>query len=297
MNPNSITVIIPTYLREEPLRLCLGDLFAQELPATEIIVVDQSPVHEEATTLMLTDKEHHVVWIRHPTPNLPGARNIGLGYCTTDVVLFLDDDARVAPNFVRNHLNNYENPTVMAVAGPVLESLESWVDALPRHAVHPFESRFTSCWQYRYRRRVLHAPGGNMSFRRSILSTTGMFDDHYEGPAFREETDFFLRVTAAGHTIIYDPESLILHKNGPKPGGCWNDAWKTQLKVRAYNEAYFAVKNFPAYRWGFFIWKALRASTLSEVAFRSPMHIPFRFCCTVAGWKRALQVTSRAPIQ
>lgn len=270
MKSPTITVIVPTYRREEPLRQCLGDVLAQDTRPNAIVVVDQTPSHEPVTQAFMDAHAHEFVWIRHPTPNLPGARNIGLSHCHTDIVLFLDDDARVGPQFVGNHLKNYSDPSTMAVAGPVLESLESWMDTLPSFANEPFEQHFTSCWQYNKRRTVLHAPGGNMSFRMALIPTVGEFDSHYQGPAFREETDFFLRVSAAGHTIMYDPNCWILHKGGPKAGGCWDEQWRRQLELRSFNEAYFAVKNFHPRFWPYFFWKGLRYASISRNAMKNP---------------------------
>ena len=42
----TVSVIIPTYRREAPLRRCLADILAQGHASFEVLVVDQSPEHE-----------------------------------------------------------------------------------------------------------------------------------------------------------------------------------------------------------------------------------------------------------
>lgn len=286
----SIGVIVPTYNRNTPLCECLGDLFQQETAPDEIIVVDQSSSHDEPTARFLATHAGRFLHVRHPVPNLPGARNVGLTHCRSEIVVFVDDDARFAPGFVGHHRANYQDPAIMAVAGPVLENPDSWLDTLPLWAADPFTRRFTGCWQYRHRHDVFHAPGGNMSFRRHLLEQVGRFDDGYAGPAFREETDFFLRFTSAGHRVVYDPECWILHHSGPKVGGCWDSAGRLRKKQRAGNEARFAVKNFAAHHLPRLFWRAARAG------WSHPLDIPMGLLITLGAWGHALRTVPRHPI-
>jgi glycosyltransferase involved in cell wall biosynthesis len=45
MNFPSISVIIPTYRREEPLKDTLDDLLKQDYPNFEVLVIDQTATH------------------------------------------------------------------------------------------------------------------------------------------------------------------------------------------------------------------------------------------------------------
>jgi cellulose synthase/poly-beta-1,6-N-acetylglucosamine synthase-like glycosyltransferase len=51
----SISVIIPTYNREEALRDTLVDVLKQDYPDYEVIVVDQTANHEPETQACLED--------------------------------------------------------------------------------------------------------------------------------------------------------------------------------------------------------------------------------------------------
>src|SRR4030095_12461566 len=63
--------------------------------------------------------------------------------------------------------------------------------------------------------------GANMSFRREVVLALGGFDERYIANAFRWETDFSLRLLAAGYRIRYDPTAHVIHHYGT-PGGCEN---------------------------------------------------------------------------
>jgi glycosyltransferase involved in cell wall biosynthesis len=55
-----ISVIIPTYGREEPLRDTLEDVLKQDYPAFEVLVVDQSPTHQPETQAYLEQLANRV---------------------------------------------------------------------------------------------------------------------------------------------------------------------------------------------------------------------------------------------
>ncbi|NJR74718.1 MAG: glycosyltransferase family 2 protein, partial [Scytonema sp. CRU_2_7] len=66
MNLPSISVIIPTYGREEPLRDSIEDALKQDYPNYEIIVVDQTPQHKpeiESYLKELADSDK-IKWFR-----------------------------------------------------------------------------------------------------------------------------------------------------------------------------------------------------------------------------------------
>ena len=77
MNCPLISVIIPTYGREEPLRETLLDVLKQDYRRFEVLVVDQTREHQPETQKFLDDLANagkirlfQVSWA-----SLPGARN------------------------------------------------------------------------------------------------------------------------------------------------------------------------------------------------------------------------------
>ncbi len=120
----SLTIVIPTYGRDEVLCDTIAQLLVQSPPADEILVVDQTPQHAPATTQLLTrwHRAGAIRWIRHEPPGTVGAMNRGLIEATGDVVLFLDDDIRPAPGLVGAHVRAHEGYSeAWAVVGRVLQ--------------------------------------------------------------------------------------------------------------------------------------------------------------------------------
>jgi glycosyltransferase involved in cell wall biosynthesis len=264
-----VSVIVPTYGREEPLCTVIKELLEQDYGNYEIIVVDQTAGHTEATEAFLADLPERVRVIRRAEPNLPAARNEGMRAAEGDVILFVDDDARVSPAFVGRHASHYASEGTDAVAGAILDVEKRYAAMWPREADDPCLQYFKACWQYNRPREVTHAPGGNMSFRSEWMEKTGGFDEAYIGPGFREESDFFIRVVRAGGRVLYDPRCWLIHPQGFREGGCWQAFDGLPGWERYYNHAYFVLKNFKKRAWTRLFARAFRAQVLNR---RSVLH-------------------------
>ena len=282
-----VSVIVPTYRRERPLRDILGDLAAQQYEPFEVVVVDQTERPAEETRAFVASLGDRVRYIRRETPNLPAARNAGIREARGEIIVFVDDDARVRPDFLAAHARNYTDPAIMAVAGSVLGERMSRTSTLPREAGDPLLRTFCGCWQYDRRMEVVHAPGGNHSFRREVAERAGFFDESFAGPGFREETDFFMRVSAAGLRIVYDPECWIIHPPQPSDGGCWAGFDGVPSAARFANHGYFILKNFPRRHWPRLFLHSFRATFFRRETLRHPSRNFRRLARFASGWREA----------
>src|SRR5882757_8803044 len=130
----TITVVIATYNRPEALRQTLADLAQQTLPPLEIIVVDQSrdadgrpgSIGEELRDFS------NLRYIHQAVPNAQVARNRGIEEARGEILLFIDDDVRMPPEFVANHCRNYEaDPGVDGVSGQTLDVSQAPTGEIP----------------------------------------------------------------------------------------------------------------------------------------------------------------------
>ncbi len=256
MNCPSISVIIPTYLREEPLRDTISDVLQQDYANLEVLVVDQTPTHTPETQAYLEEltKAGKIQWFRINWASLPGARNYGVRRAAGDIILFIDDDVRLNQGFLVAHARNYlEHPEIGAVAGRVLDRMimanseEGFtIDYLPPEAMDPGIAWYYLDLVHTVKpQQVLSARGCNMSFRRAIFEKYGLnFDERFGGSAVREESDFCLRLRQTGYKIWYDPEAVLVHLGEPT-GGCHDISTRT-LKYQFthyHNHFWMAFKN------------------------------------------------------
>lgn len=105
MNLPLISVIIPTYAREEPLRDSLVDVLKQDYPNFEVLVVDQTPKHQPEIQAFLEElaAAGKIQWFHLDWASLPGARNYALRRAAGEIILFIDDDVQLQSGFLAAH--------------------------------------------------------------------------------------------------------------------------------------------------------------------------------------------------
>ncbi|MGB0564714.1 MAG: glycosyltransferase family 2 protein, partial [Spirulinaceae cyanobacterium] len=131
-----VSVIIPTYGREELLVDSIADTLGQTYPQFEVLVVDQTPEHTPAVAAYLQEQADQgaIRWLRLPWASLPGARNLGVRQARGEIVVFIDDDIQMPPGYLAAHVQNYQRPDVGVVAGRVFDRMKL-ADAKPNHTI------------------------------------------------------------------------------------------------------------------------------------------------------------------
>jgi glycosyltransferase involved in cell wall biosynthesis len=251
-----ISVIIPTYNREEALRETLVDVLKQDYPQFEVLVVDQTRSHQSETQTYLEElaKTGKITWYRLQWASLPGARNYAVRRSTGDIILFIDDDVQLTESFLKAHASNYieagtSTPkNIGAVAGRVFDRMKLGdsggdliIEELPPQASDPGIAWYHIDLVHTVKpQQVISARGCNMSFRREIFDQHGLhFDERFKGSAVREESDFCLRVRKTGYIIWYDPEANLVHL-GEEAGGCHDISTRSmQYQITFYHNHFF----------------------------------------------------------
>ena len=256
MNLPSISVVIPTYNREEPLVDTIADLLKQDYPNFEVLVVDQTATHKPETQAYLEEQANvgKIKLFRLTWASLPGARNYAIGHCNGEIILFIDDDVRLETGFLAAHARNYlDRPEIGAVAGRVFDRMklgdsggELKIEDLPPEASDPGIAWYHIDLVHTVKaQRVISARGCNMSYRREIFTKYGLsFDERFRGSAIREESDFCLRLRKTGYHIWFDPEAYLVHL-GEESGGC-HDISTRSLKYQVtfyHNHFFMGLKN------------------------------------------------------
>src|SRR4249920_1555275 len=100
-----ISVVIPTFRREDVLLDTVSYLLALPAVAAEILLIDQTEKHDAATEKRLDEMQRagHIRRIQLDIPSIPQAMNRGLLEAKENLVLFLDDDIRPEPDLISAH--------------------------------------------------------------------------------------------------------------------------------------------------------------------------------------------------
>ncbi|MEL4894724.1 hormogonium polysaccharide biosynthesis glycosyltransferase HpsN [Crocosphaera sp. Alani8] len=237
MSYPSISLIIPTYRREQILKDTLEDVLKQDYPNLEILVVDQTEIHDPTIETYLDNlaKAHKIKWFRVSWASLPAARNYGVRRCQGDIIIFIDDDVQLPKDYLQTHAKVYqENQEIGALAGRVLDRMKLadsekinktqdpyTIEMLPPEAMDPAIAWYHIDLVHTTKpQEVISARGCNMSFRRKIFTKYNIwFDERFRGNAVREESDFCLRLRQTNYKIWYEPDAYLVHL-GEETGGC-----------------------------------------------------------------------------
>ncbi|MGV9610979.1 mycofactocin biosynthesis glycosyltransferase MftF [Nocardia xishanensis] len=175
----------------------IGRLLAASGGIPERIVVDDGSSPPLATAT-----------IRHDHPRGPAAaRNSGWRHACTPLVAFLDSDTVPAAGWLSSVLPLFDDPAIAAVAprvrslvtGPLgrYEAERSSLDMGPEEAIVRPDGR------------VRYVPTAALVVRRDVLEAVGGFD---ETMRYGEDVDLVWRLLDAGHTIRYQPNSIVEHE-------------------------------------------------------------------------------------
>lgn len=300
-----ISVVIPTYNREQTLRDTLAGVIGQNYQNFEVLVIDQTRTHESETQVYLEELANagKIRWFRLNWASLPGARNYAVRRAVGEIILFIDDDVELPPGFLAAHAANYlAQPDVGCVAGRVFDRMkldvsggDLTIEYLPPEAMDAGIAWYFIDLVHTVKpQQVLSARGCNMSFRSSVFAEHGLsFDERFAGSAVREESDFCLRLRSTGFKIWYDPNACLVHL-GEESGGCHDVSTRSiEYQITFYhNHFLMGLKNLTAFECLRFFTKLFDCHVLGNppcYKSRSPIKIVTRFAFYIFGFFSAIK--------
>lgn len=215
------SIVIPVHNRSTLTRECLAALLDQDLPDTEIVVVDDASSDDTAALLASNGDRIRVVSLT-VNRGFAGACNEGVAASTGRYVVLLNNDTRPAPGWL-DALSSYADahpeaaivgckllwPTgAVQHAGVVVDvnrDVRNLYAGLPGD--HPAVNK---------PRRFQIVTAACMLIRREVLAALDGLDE-----AFRngyEDVDFCLRAAERGNEIHYCPDSVVYHLESASRG-------------------------------------------------------------------------------
>ena len=283
----TLTIAIPTYNRGAILVETIERLLALTPRADAILIADQTKAHppEVEARLRAWHERGEIRWLRLEQPSIPKAMNDALVAATTPLVLFFDDDIIPNQDIAGAHLAAHANADVWAVAGQVLQPGE---DPEPptanRQPPTGLSFRFNSsesCY-------VNNVMAGNLSVKRERALQIGGFDENFIGAAYRFETDFAMRVTAAGGRILFEPRASLRHLQLSTGGlRSYGDHRTAPIPAHSAGDYYFALQHMPRF------WRYAARRVVQNVATRYLATHPWRIPGKLIGEWRGLLLARR----
>ncbi len=228
----SLSVVVPTIGRVEPLRRCLESLAACEPRADEVLVVDQSGDPEVAAVI----GAHEAIGMRLVPCDGRGVslgRNVGLRAAVSEIVCITDDDCTVPPEWVGIAVRLADRHPGAIVTGRVLPVGDP--RAVPSTKEDPIAKDLS-----RERRGGWLFPN-NVALPRDAVLAVGAFDERFGPEEAAEDNEFCYRWLKGGGRLVYEPELVVEHHDWRSPDEL------ERLYVRyARGEGFFYAKHLRA---------------------------------------------------
>ncbi|WP_431999828.1 glycosyltransferase family 2 protein [Streptomyces sioyaensis] len=200
---HTITVIVPAHNEEEGLPATLESLARQTVRPDRILVVDDASTDRTGEVAAA-----HGVTVLRPPHNLGSkakAQNFALPQCTTDLVLAVDADTVLAPDYIETVVPVFEDPGVAVAAGTVRtrhtrtlwERGRSTEYLFGFHWHRPIQARANS---------PMVCSGCCSVFRRDDLMAFGGFPER----TIVEDMDFTWSQQIAGRRAVYVSDAVAL---------------------------------------------------------------------------------------
>ena len=174
-----LSIIVCTYRRYDLLKNCLEHLAKlSELANTtyEILIVENTPVADRKSLDWVHTYKHARV-VSEEVEGLSSARNTGIQSSTGRIITFLDDDAEVHPDWLKQIVLAFDkNPTALLLGGKVVAKYPSspkpvWLSVQCEQLL--------SCIDWGSSTRMLvdaeWVAGANVSYQRNVFETYGLF--------------------------------------------------------------------------------------------------------------------------
>jgi GT2 family glycosyltransferase len=210
------SIIIPHLNGKQHLDDCLGSLRRQSCTDFEVLLVDngstdgtQAYVHEHFPEVKLIELGGN--------RGFTGACNAGWEAAVGEIIILLNNDTEVKPNWLHELLVAFEqNPHVGIVASKMLlfDRRDQFHTAGDYYRVDGLPGN-RGVWQkdvgqFDQQEPVFSACGGSAAYRRTMLDEIGFLDDDFFFSC--EDVDMGWRAQLAGWQVLYVPTAVVYHK-------------------------------------------------------------------------------------
>ena len=217
-----LSIVIATYNRSAMLMQTLQSVIEQTLPREEweCVVVNNNSTDSTAAdfeAFAARYPDYNLRMVLETNQGLSYARNRGIRESEGEYIAIVDDDERIAPEFVASYVALFDDvPDAVAAGGPIVAEYPTgrprWMSAFTER---PIANTMYFGEEVREFPRGRVPGGGNMALRRSAVRRYGVFDTSlgYVGESLvgGEESDLFERLQIAEAKFYYVPKAVMYH--------------------------------------------------------------------------------------
>ena len=218
-----ISVIICTYNRDKYIynvlkSLALGTL---EHSAYEIILVDNNctdNTRKEVDHFCNVFPQVSLRYFVETNQGLSHARNRGIKESKGDILVYVDDDATVNPEYLKTYADWFEShPETDAAGGPIIPHYETGSE--PKWMTYFIKRLLTGYLYFGDKAKPFpgdnYPGGGNAAYRSRVFEKVGIYNVELgrngDSLGGGEEKDIFDKMKREGMQFVYLPDAILYH--------------------------------------------------------------------------------------
>jgi GT2 family glycosyltransferase len=227
----TVTAYIPCYNGARYLPDTIAAILRQTRSPDELLIIDDGSTDDSAGVA----SRYPVRIIRHEkNKGLAAARNTALSHARCDLLAAFDVDAVAEPTWLEFLLENLANPAVAGAGGRLIENFHDsppdlWrslqlsqdLGETPIEIVSPMPKRLG---------------GFGTLFRTSVLRQVGGYDEQFR--TNYEDVDLCVRVLRAGHTLRFEPRSVMRHMRRDSARSVLRTSWRWDFHSHYFHGGY-----------------------------------------------------------
>ncbi len=208
-----ISVVITSRNNEATIGECVRSIGHQDYPkdCIEILLIDANSTDKTAN--IAAEFGAKVVSL---SGNAPKAYNHALKITHSEVLAFVDSDAKVESGWLKKLVQHLNDPKTAGVSG----NIETWnsENTWARAIGYDIKTRYGRIGEFTGRVATM-----NLLLKRSVLEELGGFDENFPS---QYDTELGFRLTAKGYKIAFERDAICYHFNRPT----LHAYWKQQLQ-------------------------------------------------------------------
>ncbi|HWZ30422.1 MAG TPA: glycosyltransferase [Bryobacteraceae bacterium] len=224
------SIVIPNWNGRGLLAKYLPSVIAaaERCPGSEVIVVDNGSTDDSVQFLLENFSKVRLIALDENL-GFGGGSNEGFKHAVNEVVVLLNSDMRVEPDFLQPLLDGFTDDRVFAVACQIFFSdpnkkreetglTEGWWQQGSLRVGHRIEPGIRELYP------CFYGGGGSCAFDRQKFLDLGGFDKLL-APFYLEDTDLGYMAWKRGWKVLYQPASVVYHEHRGTIGRRFSDAY------------------------------------------------------------------------
>ncbi len=221
--PLTVSILIVNYNGLHLLRNCLKSISRQDVRGFEVIVVDNGS--RDGSVAWLSTSQYP--WLKSvfldENSGFGPANNAGFNASSGSLIILLNNDTELPPDFLRMITRPFTDSTISMVAPLILyRNRPDIIDKAGGHRFYPDGlNRGRGCGRKLTNKWLkpgfsFYPDGCAAAFRRDLIERCGFFDESFF--LYGEDTDLGLRYRRMGAVCVYEPSARVFHIHSATAG-------------------------------------------------------------------------------